>query len=83
MNDSTRFVKPKEGDLKPCPFCGGEEMVFESYETQVGIRWRVVCCHCMAGIDTGVDTSRRQVALRWNWRKEKLKKQELEEKQEK
>lgn len=44
MYDSIEFIKPV-GDLalKKCPFCGGNEVVYEKYQRTVGERFRVVC----------------------------------------
>lgn len=54
--------------LKPCPFCGCEEIYLEEYDTVVGKRWRVFCTNCMAGIDTGCDQSWGKPVEAWNKR---------------
>lgn len=65
--------KPKPTDdlaLKPCPFCGNEEIVYIQYETVVGPRWKVVCSDCLATIDPGYAQDRYTVSHMWNRRKE-------------
>ena len=53
------FIKVKNltnhTKIIPCPFCGeSEEIAVEEYTTGAGLRWRIVCCNCMAGIDRGM-----------------------------
>lgn len=54
--------------LKPCPFCGSEKIYIEQYDHPAGKRWRIFCCNCMAGIDTGTDQSKGAVIETWNRR---------------
>lgn len=71
MENVIHIMKPAEGsgnELLPCPFCGSEEVVFMQYEHAAGLRWKVVCCGCMAGIDPGSAQKPHQVAERWNRR---------------
>lgn len=59
----------KYNALKPCPFCGSDEVVYEQYVHLNGQqRWRVFCCGCMAGVDTGRAQSQSAVAEIWNHR---------------
>ena len=39
-NDFTigEITKCKEDEIKPCPFCGGKEIVIDKYEHQAGER---------------------------------------------
>lgn len=69
MEKTIRFEKPT-GDLllKPCPFCGCDEVVYEEYETAVGNRWRVMCMGCVASIDPGWAQTRGTVQGMWNKR---------------
>jgi hypothetical protein len=71
MENVVHVMKPAEGsgnELLPCPFCGCDEIVFEQYEREVGLRWKVVCCGCMAGIDPGYAQHPHNVAALWNRR---------------
>ena len=67
------IIKAKEkfkniGVIK-CPFCGEqEEIVLEEYEHEVGKRWRIFCCNCMAGIDRGYDQTPHALIELWNTR---------------
>lgn len=54
--------------LKPCPFCGSNEIFYSSYASPSGIRWKVTCAHCMAGVDTGYAQVPSLVRDRWNKR---------------
>lgn len=58
-------------ELKPCPFCGNKEILYEKYEhsgTSAMIRWRVWCTKCIACIDPGYAQSRFTVQTMWNRR---------------
>lgn len=71
MENVIHIMKPAEGsgnDLKPCPFCGSEEIVFMQYEHAAGLRWKVFCCGCAAGIDPGWAQHPHAVADLWNRR---------------
>ena len=69
MEHTVQFFRPTDRtELKPCPFCGNDEVVYEQYEHTVGLRWRVVCCGCMAMVDPGYTQQRHQVAEMWNRR---------------
>lgn len=67
------FIKAKNltnhTKIIPCPFCGeSEEIAVEGYTTEAGLRWRIVCCNCMAGIDRGWDQSPYPPIELWNTR---------------
>lgn len=62
------FKPHSEDKLKPCPFCGCTEIVFERYATPVGERLRVFCCGCLAGIDPGWTDSEETLIKFWNRR---------------
>ena len=67
MNEE--IIRPTENTkLEPCPFCGCEEIVYIKYQTVVGERYKVFCCGCAAGIDTGWHTTTSQVRELWNKR---------------
>lgn len=71
MEDVVKIIKPADGsgnELKPCPFCGSEEIAFMQYEHAAGLRWRAVCCGCVATIDPGYAQEPHQVADLWNKR---------------
>lgn len=53
MEYIVKAYKPQEDTLKPCPFCSSKEIVFLSYKTKTGLRWKVMCLDCMASIDPG------------------------------
>ena len=53
-------------ELKPCPFCGNKEIVYEKYQHEVGARYRVFCTQCMAGIDPGFAQTIYIVRDMWN-----------------
>lgn len=56
--------------LRPCPFCGGEDVVVERYEHHEGAwRYRVICTDCMARVDSGLWQRRHQAVEAWNRRK--------------
>jgi Lar family restriction alleviation protein len=58
----------KHGNLKHCPFCGGENIYIDGYETPVGTRWRVVCLDCMATVDPGWIQQKYRAIEAWNRR---------------
>ena len=55
-------------DLKPCPFCGNKVIYYERYKREVGMRYRIMCGNCMAGIDNGYAQSRYTIRDIWNKR---------------
>lgn len=58
--------------LKPCPFCGSEEVYVEEYEHHPGVtRYRVLCAGCMAGVDTGTRQEPGWAVEDWNRRSER------------
>lgn len=65
------IFKPKEASdfyLKPCPFCGCEEIIYIKYEHKSGKRWKVFCCKCSACIDVGYAQQKSVVRDFWNER---------------
>ena len=71
MEHVVKTIKPAAGsgnELKPCPFCGSNEIVFMLYEHAAGLRWRVFCCGCTATIDPGYAQEMHTVADLWNKR---------------
>lgn len=55
--------------LKPCPFCGGENIFVDGYEHCAGIRWRcrVLCLDCMATIDDVTVLQKYRTIKTWRW----------------
>lgn len=70
LNDFTtgELTKCKDDEAKPCPFCGGIEIVIDKYRTVVGKRYRILCTGCMAMIDPGYAQQRYTVIEMWNKR---------------
>ena len=62
------FIKAKEGDLLPCPFCGSSDIYYRKYEHAAGERWAILCANCMAEIDTGCAQTAGQARQPWNKR---------------
>ena len=54
--------------LKPCPFCGGENIFVDEYEQYAGTRCRVVCLDCMATLDDATIHQKFRVNVAWNRR---------------
>ena len=48
------FIKPR-GDfkLKPCPFCGSNNVYYFKYKHVAGIRYGCICLNCIAQINQG------------------------------
>lgn len=68
MDLNMEIVNPRSADeLKPCPFCGCNEIVYGKYRT-TGERWLVSCCGCLATIDPGYAQQQYQVQSMWNRR---------------
>lgn len=59
---------PEYLKLKPCPFCGSEDVSYFNYDHAAGERWGVVCLGCMAQIDPGWAQSMIAVQELWNKR---------------
>ena len=71
MCDCVKIINPKKGsdlELLPCPFCGSKEIIYEQYQHAAGLRWRVFCCGCAAGVDPGYAQQPHQVMEKWNKR---------------
>lgn len=70
MNDFTlgEIRKCKEDEVKPCPFCGGKEIVIDKYKYNSGERYRIFCTGCMAMIDPGYAQQEYTVIKMWNKR---------------
>ncbi|WP_156876085.1 Lar family restriction alleviation protein [Clostridium kluyveri] len=68
MEDIVEVYKPPEHTLQPCPFCGSKEIVFISYKTEFGLRWKVVCLNCIANIDPGWVQEKGYLWELWNRR---------------
>lgn len=71
QDESTiELVKPQgeHDSLLPCPFCGGKEILYEKYARAAGVRWRVWCSGCVAGIDPGYAQQAHTVRRMWNRR---------------
>lgn len=62
------FIKAKEGDLLPCPFCGSSDIYYRKYNHAAGERWAILCANCMAEIDTGCAQTAGQARQLWNRR---------------
>lgn len=64
----SEFLRVSDG-LRPCPFCGGEDVVVERYEHHEGQwRYRAVCTGCMAMVDTGCWQTMGRAIEAWNRR---------------
>ena len=65
--ESLEIKKNKE--LKPCPFCGSNEVVLEWYIHHADQhRVRCLCTNCMAMVDAGWWQNERQPIQAWNTR---------------
>lgn len=59
----------KATGVKPCPFCGGNNIYHEKYEHHKGQwRWRIVCGECLAMIDRGWVQQKSDNVEFWNKR---------------
>lgn len=54
--------------LKPCPFCGSDNLYVDGYDHAAGQRWRVVCLSCMAMVDPGTEQQKHRAIEAWNRR---------------
>lgn len=71
MKNFTELFKPEKGtafELKPCPFCGSEEVYYVKYNHAAGERWAVCCINCMAEIVPGYAQDKHCVQEMWNRR---------------
>lgn len=58
-------------ELKPCPFCGGNNAMVVDYMHQCNQkRYRVVCPECMAMVDAGTWQNMNHAIEAWNTRAE-------------
>lgn len=55
-------------ELKPCPFCGGDNVIIRKQEHPAGTRFQAVCPNCMAMVATGTFQCETQAANAWNRR---------------
>ena len=56
--------------LKPCPFCGCENIYIDGYKHGAGLRWRVMCLDCMGMVDPGTIQQKYRAIELWNRRAE-------------
>lgn len=74
MTTNTLFrPKNEHQSLKPCPFCGADAAVYETYPHVSGEwRWRILCgfSPCGAILDPGYATDSFTVQRLWNRRAE-------------
>lgn len=65
----TDIARPsRDFSVKPCPFCGGDNIFYWQFKHGPGLRWRIVCHDCIAMIDPGWTQERGELAYRWNKR---------------
>lgn len=62
-------------EIKPCPFCGGTDMLVETYPLGEKYRTGIVCRSCLGGMDTmksypTSDEARSKAEEAWNRRTE-------------
>ena len=56
-------------EASPCPFCGGENIYLDKYVHHPGAdRYRVICCDCMAKVDSGTWQHEARAIEAWNTR---------------
>ena len=60
--------KRSDDSVKPCPFCGSENIAYGKYEHACGTRYAILCMNCMAQIDPGWAQSWGAVQGMWNRR---------------
>ena len=71
LEEQTDIYKPEKGsdlELKSCPFCGSEDVVYMQYKHTAGERWAVICLGCIATVDTGWAQQKHQIQEYWNQR---------------
>lgn len=57
--------------LRPCPFCGSENLIFDHDDTVFGVQdWIVECQNCLA--EGPCCDGRHEAALAWNKRAQGL-----------
>ena len=68
--DCMTDIRKPGGDfvVKPCPFCGSDNIIYWQYRHAAGLRWRIVCLHCLAMIDPGWVQQYGYLADMWNAR---------------
>ena len=65
----------KKSDLKPCPMCGGKNLVLEPTQSSAGgkgKRYFVRCNDCGVSTEDGYGEAKDMVIARWNRRREPL-----------
>lgn len=71
MEQTLELYEPQPGStlaLKSCPFCGCTHILYEEYIHAAGVRYRVWCRDCLAGIDPGYAQDKGTVQKMWNRR---------------
>ena len=53
-------------ELKPCPFCGGEAMMWGKFDPPCNDKYTISCSSC--GVSTPTYRSKEAVAETWNRR---------------
>lgn len=66
--DISMAGKRSDDSVKPCPFCGSENIAYGKYEHACGTRYAILCMNCMAQIDPGWAQSWGAVQELWNRR---------------
>lgn len=55
-------------ELKPCPFCGGKNIILGTHEASWGTEQYIKCCDCMAKIQIDQEYGEKMLIYRWNRR---------------
>ena len=66
--DISMAGKRSDDSVKPCPFCGSENIAYGKYEHVCGTRYSILCMNCMAQIDPGWAQSWGAVQELWTRR---------------
>ena len=73
MTNTNHTDTPRSGDLKPCPFCGGEAVDFYRANTGATADWcgpvdHWVCCTGECGASTCMHGTKDEAIAAWNTR---------------